>query len=338
MSVELILPSLNDGEDKNSPFANCLRNQYRHLRKWAKRISTDCFRIYDRQLHHFPLAIDLYAGRFCIHYYSPSKDNPDPSEELISTTEQTLKNVFNLDSPAFYWRIRKKSKKERQYEKQADTKNFFVAHEYGAKFLINLEDYLDTGLFLDHRETRHLVSQNCAGKKMLNLFAYTCSFTVHAALAGATHTKSVDMSNTYTDWGKHNLLLNHISLKNHEIIRADCSKFLKEEINLREKYDLIVIDPPTISRSKKMDRLFDLQQDYVWLIEQSLQLLNKNGKIYFSTNSQKFHFDTSLFNCSIQELTHKTHAPDFKSPTKTWALGDSVPKPLPKSQRPSGHR
>lgn len=302
----MILPQILDGEDKTSPFRNCLRNQYRHLRKWAKRTSTDCFRIYDRQIPEFPLAIDLYAGRFCIHFFS-SKISAEPSEELIAETESALKALFGADSGSIFWRTRVKT---RQYEKAGESKEFFTAQEFGVKFYINLTDYLDTGLFLDHREARKLVASHATGKRVLNLFAYTCSFSVHAAMQGAVFTKSVDMSNTYTAWGRENFLLNGLELRDHPIIRADCLKFLEGE---REKYDVIVIDPPTISRSKKMDQLFDIQVDYIPLILKASKLLSKKGVIFFSTNSRKFVFDAALFG-NTREITKKTLPIDFSDP------------------------
>jgi 23S rRNA G2069 N7-methylase RlmK/C1962 C5-methylase RlmI len=182
-------------------------------------------------------------------------------------------------------------------------------HEYGVKFKVNLKDYLDTGLFLDHRETRKMVAGLAKGKRLLNLFAYTCSFSVQAAAAGARFTKSVDMSNTYTEWGKENFILNGLSLKTNEIVRADCLKFLDYEIG---EYDIIVIDPPTISRSKKMEQMFDIQLDYVSLIMKSLKLLAPGGVIFFSTNSRKFKFEESLFTgCIVRDMTEKTLPIDF---------------------------
>ena len=187
--------------------------------------------------------------------------------------------------------------------------------EYGVKFKINLLDYLDTGLFLDHRETRRKVALIAKGKRVLNLFAYTCSFSVHAAVCGALFTKSVDLSNTYTAWGRDNFRLNGISPANHPIIRADCLKFLDEELSSRTKYDLIIIDPPTISRSKKMDQMFDIQLDYPDLLSKALKLLAPSGEIFFSTNSRKFVFDGSQFaNCSILEISDKTLPIDFHDP------------------------
>lgn len=309
---EIFLPAIGNGEDKSSPFVNCIRKNYRHIRKWAKRTQTNCFRIYDRQMHHYPLAIDFYAGRYCIQFFSPNRDDPDPPRALIEEVEGVLEKLFQANPETIYWRSRIKRAKSQQYEKAGSCKEFFQVLEYGVKFRVNLRDYLDTGIFLDHRQTRQIVASQAQGRRVLNLFAYTCSFSVHAAINGAIFTKSVDMSNTYTDWGRENFLLNGISLKNHPIVRDDCLKFLNQE---REKYDLIIIDPPTISRSKKMDQMFDVQIDYPELISKAIDLLNPEGVLFFSTNSRKFIFDDSLFpRCSIQEISKNTLPIDFHDP------------------------
>lgn len=292
---------------------NCIRNNYRHLRKWAKRTSTNAFRIYDRDISQFPVAIDFYAGRYCIHYFSTKRTSEEPSEELKKHVEEALNRLFGTSTEQIYWRIRAKTKQSRQYEKIDTVEEFFPVWEYGLKFLINLTDYLDTGLFLDHRETRRLVASYANERRFLNLFAYTCSFTVHAALAGARSSTSVDMSNTYTAWGRENFRINSISQQQHQIIRADCLKFLDGALRSKEMYDLIVVDPPTISRSKKMDQLFDIQEDYILLLKKCLALLSTEGILFFSTNSRKFTFDTAHFlDCRIKEVTGKTMPIDFR--------------------------
>lgn len=320
--MDFQFPEILEGESKSSPFMNCIRNNYRHIRKWAKRTHTNCFRIYDRQMHHYPLSIDFYAGRFCIHYFSPHRNENSIPVHLEEEVFQVLSTLFNASKEDIYWRTRFKREKLQQYDKSDTSKDFFEVLEYGVVFRVNLVDYLDTGLFLDHRETRRLVSTYCKDKRVLNLFAYTCSFSVHAAKAGARFTKSVDMSNTYTQWGKENFRLNGLSLKNNVIVREDCLKFLKSEVFSNEKYDVIIIDPPTISRSKKMDQMFDVQQDYVTLINQALQLLSDGGIIFFSTNSRKFIFDETLFPNQCQEISHRTLPLDFhdKKIHRCWKI------------------
>lgn len=321
--IQINLPGIADGEDKSSPLANRIRKNYRHVRKWAKRTTTDCFRIYDREIREYPLAIDFYAGRYCVQYFARTRDDDEPPQEFVDEIEKVLHTIFGASPDTIYWRTRAKTKKTRQYEKADDTREYFTVVEYGVKFKVNLVDYLDTGLFLDHRETRKMVASISAGKRVLNLFAYTCSFSVHAAVAGAIFTKSVDMSNTYTSWGRDNFLLNALSLNHNEIVRADCLKFLDEEMRTRNQYDIIIIDPPTISRSKKMDQLFDIQVDYIPLISKALKLLSKDGIIFFSTNSRKFTFDETLFkSCSIVDISHKTLPIDFRDPKihRCWKI------------------
>lgn len=310
MNEKLVfLPNIADGEDKSSPLKNRIRKNYRHLKKWASRSQTNCFRIYDRDIKEYPLAIDYYDGRFCVHFFTNTRDSDDPRQDLYDEATDAITSIFNASTDSIYWRTRIKREKTEQYEKADGSKEFFTVLEYGLKFKVNLVDYLDTGLFLDHRETRRLVASMAKGKRLLNLFAYTCSFSVHAAAAGAAYTKSVDMSNTYTEWGRENFLLNSLPLKTNPIVREDCFKFLEEE---EEQYDLIVIDPPTISRSKKMDNMFDIQFDYIFLIQKALELLTPHGTLFFSTNSRSFKFDESQFDeCTILDITKKTIPLDF---------------------------
>lgn len=286
-----------------------MRKNYRHLRKWGNRTKTNCFRIYDRDIKEYPLAIDFYGGRFCVHFFTSTRESDEPRQDLYDAVMSALSSLFNALPDAIYWRTRVKREMIEQYEKKDEKGHFFSVFEYGVQFKVNLTDYLDTGLFLDHRETRQLVASMAPAKRLLNLFAYTCSFSVHAAAAGALYTKSVDLSNTYTDWARENFLLNSLPLVNNIILREDCLKFLEKERNL---YDLIVIDPPTVSRSKKMDQMFDVQKDYPFLIFKALALLSPEGTIIFSTNSRDFDFDEGLFTgCMIVDISKKTIPIDF---------------------------
>src|SRR5579872_127123 len=179
------LPQIGDGEDKSSPLKNKIRKNYRHVRKWAKRTETNCFRIYDREIKEYPLAIDYYDGRFCIHYFSSSRESDEPRPDLAEAAVEALRSLFGATPEQIYARTRIKREKTEQYEKAGEAKEFFNVIEYGVKFRVNLVDYLDTGLFLDHRETRRYVASIARGKRLLNLFAYTSSFSVHAAASGA---------------------------------------------------------------------------------------------------------------------------------------------------------
>lgn len=318
--IELLLPNMEEGEDKSCHFKNCIRKNYRHIRKWAKRTQTNCFRIYDRHIKEYPVAIDFYAGRFCIHTYCSQKEECRPSQELENTIQSTLLSLFGESSHAHVWKNRIKRARTEQYEKFSDSEDYFPVYEHGLKFWVNLEDYLDSGLFLDHRETRQIVAKRSQGKRLLNLFSYTSAFTVHAAAAGASFTKSVDMSNTYLHWSEENFKLNGIPLHQHALVRADCIPFLQEE---RATYDVIVIDPPTLSRSKKMEQLFDIQVDYIHLIHAAKCLLNPGGVIFFSTNSRKFIFDKTHFpDCTLIETTQKTIPLDFHNQKihRSWNL------------------
>lgn len=309
--MTIFLPIIEDGEDKTSSFKNRIRKNYKHIRKFAKKTETNAFRIYDRDIKEYPLAIDFYDGRFSVHYYY-SRDEEEPRDDLYHLAMDTLTSLFGVDSKMIYSKARIKREKKEQYEKADDLGEFFEVLEYGVKFKVNLTDYLDTGLFLDHRETRQLVAKEAAGKSLLNLFAYTCSFSVHAAVQGALFTKSVDMSNTYVEWGFDNFELNGLSLENNIVVREDCLKFLEAECFSKNRYDVIVIDPPTISRSKKMDQFFDIQVDYIFLISSALKLLKTGGVIFFSTNSRKFQFDLTKFpECLIIDISKKTIPIDF---------------------------
>lgn len=308
------LPQIADGEDKSSILGNRIRKNYRHVRKWAKRTNTDAFRIYDRDIPAYPFAIDFYAGRYNVQYFGKGADSEDIPQERQDEILEVLSRVLGADPSMVYFRTRARSKESRQYEKRGESGEFFTCLEYGVKFWINLQDYLDTGLFLDHRETRQRVAKQAKDKFVLNLFAYTCSFSVHAAKAGAAFTKSVDMSNTYTEWGWNNFQVNDLPEKGNKIIRADCLKFFDEEIKDGTKYDIIIIDPPTISRSKKMTQMFDIQQDYPYLISKGFELLKQDGVIFFSTNSRKFTLDLEkLPPCNIRDISKNTLPLDFRN-------------------------
>lgn len=311
--IEPYLPDLADGEDKSSPLKNRIRKNYRHVRKWAKRTKTDAFRIYDRDIKEHPFAIDYFAGKFSVHYWASRSEEDEVPEKHIDSCQEALTSLFGCDPGSIFWRTRIRRKKVEQYEKREARQEFFEVFENGLKFFINLEDYLDTGLFLDHRKTRELVGGLSQGKRVLNLFAYTGAFSVYAAAHGARQVVTVDMSNTYLSWAEENFRLNGIFLEGHPCLRADCMKYLEEAPRRGELFDVIVLDPPTLSRSKKMEEMFDIERDWPYLIGQCKKLLHKDGVLIFSTNFRSFELDEGLFpELVFEEITKRTHVEEFR--------------------------
>ena len=207
-------------------------------------------------------------------------------------------------------KTRQKQKGLQQYEKLSNQKKILEVREGSAKFLVNLTDYLDTGLFLDTRSVRQAIFEQTRGKHVLNLFCYTGAATVFAALGKAASTTSVDLSNSYLEWAKQNLALNGISPRQHSYIQADCLQWLSQENN---KYDVILLDPPTFSNSKRMQDVLDIQQDHVALIKECMRILKKDGQLFFVTNKHGFKLDESLRALyAITETTKKTIPFDFK--------------------------
>jgi len=295
------------------PLLNRIVKNYRHFRKQAKKTESDCFRVYDRDIPEFPLSIDYYAGKFQVQYYS-NEESEDVPDDLTEAIETGLKTIFGIGGGDIFWKIRKKRALLEQYEKLSDSKAHFISKENGISFYINLKDYLDSGLFLDHRPAREFIAKQASRKAVLNLYSYTASFSLYCAQAGASGTVSVDMSNTYTDWARENFMLNGFDLKKNVLVRDDCAKYLKQACDRRERYDIIIIDPPTISRSKKMDEMFDVNTDHSELILSASKLLRSNESIiFFSTNSRKFKMDEELnMKFRIEDISHKTIPEGFR--------------------------
>jgi 23S rRNA (cytosine1962-C5)-methyltransferase len=305
---------LDMNESFDHPLLNRIVKNYRHLKKQAKRKDTDCFRIYDRDIPEFKLAIDYYAGKFLLQYYSGAEEDGEIPDDMKKDAEEGLMKVFGVSSREIFWKVRKKRELLEQYEKLSGSKDFFTATENGISFLINLKDYLDTGLFLDHRPAREFAASIAKGKTVLNLYSYTASFSLYCAKAGSLRTVSVDMSNTYSEWARNNMDLNGFGQDRNEMVRDDCAKYLRTAYDRHEKFDLIIIDPPTISRSKKMDEMFDVNTDHSDLIIQASKLLSsRESLILFSTNSRKFKMDEDLntkFN--IEDNSHRTIPEGFR--------------------------
>lgn len=283
------------------------------LDPWILQNKIEAYRLYDRELEAFPAAIDIYLKKAHIQIY----ENATTANEdlLIEQISLTVEKVLSIPHEDQYFKSRRKQKEGAQYEKVASERDRFVIRENDAKFIINLKDYLDTGIFLDHRKTRTLLKNKFVIKKerMLNLFSYTSSFSVVAAKAGVRYTTSVDMSNTYCEWSRDNFELNGLEKFNHIAIRENVQVFL-ENMKQNWRFDLIVIDPPTFSRSKKMPIPFDVQKDHPFLINHCLDHLNKDGIILFSNNFQKFKLNGDALNTNnVQDITKDTIPEDFRN-------------------------
>jgi 23S rRNA (guanine2445-N2)-methyltransferase / 23S rRNA (guanine2069-N7)-methyltransferase len=266
---EFFIPKVKDIEKPQAPmFANRLQKNVKKLSKWAAQHHIFCYRVYDADLPEYSAAIDIYQGEKTwvnVQEYEPPKSiEPQKAQERLAGLLAEIPAILNIPTTQLFLKTRRKQRSIQQYEKQNETGIFHQINEGGCQLLVNFDDYLDTGLFLDHRPIRLRLQKEAFDKRFLNLFAYTGSATVHAAVGGAVATTSVDMSNTYLQWAKKNLALNNTKGK-HEFIQADCIEWLDNEANTKNgrEYDLIFLDPPTFSNSKRMDDIFDVQRDYI---------------------------------------------------------------------------
>ena len=294
-------------------FANRLQKNIKKIEKWAKQQGLDAYRLYDADLPEYNLAVDRYADHIVVQEYAAPKniDENKARQRLLDAVNATL-NVTGIETNKLILKVRQKQKGTNQYEKLANKGEYFYVNEYGAKLWVNLTDYLDTGLFLDHRLTRKMLGEMSQGKDFLNLFAYTGSATVHAALGKAKSTTTVDMSNTYLNWAEQNLLLNDIEGKQHKLIQADCLQWLEK---CDRQFDLIFVDPPTFSNSKRMEDSWDVQRDHIKLMTNLKRILRPNGTIVFSNNKRGFKMDFAKLEelgLSAVEISHKTLPLDFE--------------------------
>lgn len=358
-------------------FSNRLTKKYKLLRKWARREKVTCYRLYDRDIPEVPVAVDLYeflpdgmdskvdaalllqseearisandlsvmqekAERTYVHLYlyeRPYEKDEKDEQRWLDTISNACSKTLGIPQNHVIQKLRKKQKGENQYEKISSKRTVEgYVFECGQLFKVNLSDYLDTGLFFDHRPLRSIVRSSCAGKSVLNLFCYTASFSVYAAEGKAKRVESVDLSNTYLEWSRFNFALNDFDpddLRYH-FVRHDVTGFLNQ--NLAEvpsqdgsnRYDLIVLDPPTFSNSKNTRNTLDINRDWPELVNKCLNLLNKNGTLYFSTNSRRLKFDQSLISetaasgqkVTVTDITAKSLPEDYKESKdrRCWLL------------------
>ncbi|MDD2049299.1 bifunctional 23S rRNA (guanine(2069)-N(7))-methyltransferase RlmK/23S rRNA (guanine(2445)-N(2))-methyltransferase RlmL [Pseudomonas putida] len=295
-------------------FANRLQKNLKQLGKWAKREQVSCYRLYDADMPEYALAIDLYQDWVHVQEYAaPRSIDPEKAQARLFDALAAIPQALGIDQSRVVVKRRERQSGTRQYERQSTQGQFLEVSEGGVKLLVNLTDYLDTGLFLDHRPMRMRIQREAAGKRFLNLFCYTATASVHAAKGGARSTTSVDLSRTYLDWARRNLSLNGFSDKNR-LEQGDVMAWLQA---CRDEFDLIFIDPPTFSNSKRMEGVFDVQRDHVELLDLAVARLAPGGVLYFSNNFRKFQLDERLAErYAVEEISAQTLDPDFARNTK----------------------
>lgn len=293
-------------------YANRLRKNCKKFEKWAKQEGIECYRLYDADLPEYNVSVDRYVDWVVVQEYAPPKtvDANKARQRLFDIIAATI-TVLDIAPNKLVLKTRERQKGKNQYQKMSEKGEFMQVSEYNAQLWVNLTDYLDTGLFLDHRIARRMLGQMSQGKDFLNLFSYTGSASVHAGLGGARSTTTVDMSRTYLEWAERNLRLNGLTGRSHRLMQADVLGWLRET---NEQFDVIFIDPPTFSNSKRMDDAFDVQRDHLRLMKDLKRLLRKGGTIMFSNNKRGFRMDhdgLAELGLKAQDITQKTLSQDF---------------------------
>lgn len=308
-------------------FANRLRKNLKQLARWRAREAIHCFRVYDADMPEYAFAVDVYdtvsAGRWLIvqEYAPPPSVDPARANVRRQQVLAVLPEVFAIPPEQVMLKTRERQRGSAQYEKQDSTRNFHEVQEGACRLWVNFEDYLDTGLFNDHRLTRRLLAELAAGRSFLNLFAYTGAATVHAALGiegqGAKSTTTVDMSRTYLDWAQRNMALNGLHGESHVFEQADCLLWIDKALLQGLRFGVIFLDPPTFSNSKRMEDNFEVQGDHVELLQKSAALLEPDGVLIFSNNFRRFKLDTeALANLRCEDITRSTIPKDFERNSK----------------------
>ena len=316
--------AVEEGQD----FINRLQKNLANLRKLAHKQAVTNLRVYDADLPDFKVAVDVYGEFVHVQEYAAPKSIPlETAKKRFNLALHGVREALQVNREQVFIKTRARQSGNEQYEKKANSGKFHVvseptANNQRAYFLVNFSDYLDTGLFLDHRSIRKIIAENSRGKTVLNLFAYTCTASVHAALGGAKAVTSVDLSQNYLDWGRKNFALNGLpDLPSYQFIAQDIFEWIKSNT---EQYDVIFIDPPTFSNSKKFQGTFDVQRDHVPLINRAMNRLSSEGVLYFSNNFTKFVLDDEISNrYHVEEMTSQTIGFDFDSKRpihQSWAI------------------
>lgn len=309
------LPAEERGDGARA-FANRLQKNQKHLGRWLKRDEIRCYRLYDADLPEYALAVDIYEGeKRWVHvqeYQAPRSIDPRKARQRLREAIGVLLEVLEIPEEQFFLKVRKQQKGSAQYEKLASTRNYHEVEEGGGRFLVNFEDHLDTGLFLDHRITRNLLAGLAEGRRFLNLFGYTGAASVYAARGGASTTTTIDMSNTYLEWARQNMALNGFQGPEHQFVRVDCREWLARGGG-GVRYGLIFLDPPSFSSSKRMEGTLDIQRDHVELIRNAAGLLEPDGVLIFSNNLRGFKMDReALAGLQVEDISRETLPKDFE--------------------------
>ncbi len=314
---------MQESKRQAEEFANRLRKRARHLRRWPTRRGISCYRLYERDVPEVPLVVDRYEDALHIAEFArPHDRSPAQHADWLDLMARTAGDVLDVQRKLVFMKHRDRQRGTAQYQRIDDRHAEFIVHEGGLKFLVNLSDYVDTGLFLDHRITRQIVRESAADKRFLNLFGYTASFTVYAAAGGATTTTTVDKSATYIDWARRNLELNGFVGPQHQLVRNDIGAFLTG-LSPRAQWDLAVVDPPTFSNTKGNEVIWDVQRDHATLLRQLAPHIAPDGIVYFSSNFRRFKLDeAALSDYVIHDITRKTIPEDFRNLRihKCWKL------------------
>ncbi|MDD5456236.1 MAG: class I SAM-dependent methyltransferase [Candidatus Margulisbacteria bacterium] len=297
--------------------ANRLIKRFKIMRKWAAQNNITCFRLYDKDIPEYPVLIDWYAGQAVVWIYHRKKDDTEKKQQLFTLDcIDQIKAGLDLKEQDIILKKQARQRGSQNDDSKKIVEKSRIIDEQGLKFEVDLYNYLDTGLFLDHRNTRNMVRTKARDKDFLNLYAYTGSFTCYAAAGEARSTVTVDLSNTYSKWAVRNMAINGFEVSTrHRIVTSDCFKFLKESVLKGKKYDLIVCDPPSFSNSKKIDYTFILDRDYVELLNLVLKLLKPEGELFFSTNFRNFNLDETRFPSQyrIADISERTVPFDFRN-------------------------
>ena len=303
-------------------FRNRLAKVFRHIGKQAKRLGITCYRVYDHDLPEFPFCIEFYGDKLYVAEYKRRHNmTEEEHDEWMEKSIEVICEILSVSKENIFLKLRqRKPGRLGQYQKFDEVQHEFVIEENDLKFIVNLSDYLDTGLFLDHRLTRERVRVEVKDKKVLNLFAYTGSFSVFAAAGGAAEVVTVDLSKTYLNWAERNMQLNEFSNQaKYKFIHADVLQYLKTLPP--DHFDLIIMDPPTFSNSKRMEDFLDIQRDHVELINDCMAALKAGGILYFSTNFRRFVLDKESIKAdSLKDITKATTPFDFEGKLFRWCF------------------